>query len=93
MLFTQIYGFSLFLTLIIGFSAPLDSAMHYIRGITVFYSIINVCTLGGMGAFLAYNKLWNRERIFSRYWLDPDLGYWYELLDSEENFNILTKEW
>ena len=76
--------------LIIGFSAPLDSAMPYIRGVTLFYSIINVFTLVGMAMFLAHNKLWNKERIFSRYWLDPDLGYWYELRDAEENFNILT---
>jgi len=52
LVFSAVYGFTLFLMLIIGLSAPLDKGMAYINGITAFFSVVTLLTMAGMIFFL-----------------------------------------
>ena len=88
--FQAIYGFILFLMLIIGLSAPLDKGMPYVRAITGFFSVVTLWTMAGMCWFLADQTFMNWEEVFNRYWADPDLGYWYKLKGKDKNFLPLT---
>jgi hypothetical protein len=57
--FSAIYGFILFLMLIIGLSAPLDKGMPYVIAITAFFSVVTLWTIAGMVWFLAMTSFVN----------------------------------